>query len=161
MKFAAASALDWPDQLLTLVIDYRVDPAASKRLDTWAEGMGDSSAWLLAAYAYGLVGDDKALERSVKVALTKPLDEPRWLPYNARYRGAVVCLQLFKSRRYATCIALCDTLLANRRDSYLAAELNTLRNMARQADPRILLRPSRRSRQIACLTHSKASICNG
>jgi hypothetical protein len=134
-EFAAASALDWPDQLLALVIDDKVDPIASKRLDAWAGDKGDSSAWLLAAYVYGLAGDDEALERSVKSALTKPLDEPEWLSYNARYRGAVVCLQLFKSHRYATCAALCDTLLAGRPDSYLAVELNALRDTARRANP--------------------------
>ncbi len=131
---AAASAQNWPDHLLAFVIDHKVDPAASKRLDAWAAGMGSSSAWLLAAHAYGLVGHNEALERSAKRAQITPLDEPAWLHYNTRFRGTVVVLQLLKTGQYETCAALCDALLA-RHDTYLQPELTTLRDLARHAHP--------------------------
>jgi hypothetical protein len=129
----AASPNDWADHLLAYIIDARNDPAARGRLDSWAQKQGDCSAWLLAVYAYALAGNYDDAERATKLALTKPVDDPDWLSYNARYRGATVALQLFKARRYATCAALCDTLLAYNGGPYLAPQITAMRDLSRHA----------------------------
>jgi hypothetical protein len=132
----AASPNDWADQLLAFVIDAKTDPAASGRLDAWAQAKGDCAAWLLAAYAHDIAGDDDAADRCTKLALTKPVDDPTWLANNARYRGATICLQLLGTRHYATCAALCDALLSYEdAGDYLAPQITAIRNLARSAVP--------------------------
>lgn len=131
---AAANSHDWADHLLQYLIDAKVDPATSGRLDTWAQKQGGCSAWLLAVYAYALAGNYDDAERGTKLALAKPLDDPDWLSSNARYRGATVALQLFKARRYSTCAALCDALLVYNGGTYLASQITTMRELSRHTD---------------------------
>jgi tetratricopeptide (TPR) repeat protein len=135
---ATASANDWMDQLLAYVIDVKTDAASSKRLLAWAEKMGDFSADLMAAYAFEAAGDHDATENSIKTALAKPVDDPDWSGYNARYRGAAICAKLLQARRYATCAALCKALIAyTDSKTYLAPEITSILKSAQaaQANP--------------------------
>jgi tetratricopeptide (TPR) repeat protein len=130
---AAANTNDWPDELLAYLIDSKINPAAATTLDAWAKTHGDFTAWLLAAYTYGLAGDADSLERATKSALALPVDDPDWISSNARFRGTTVCIQLLKAKRYATCAALCDALLAYQGGEYLLAEITAVRDLARRS----------------------------
>jgi hypothetical protein len=130
---AVANPHDWADQLLVYIIDAKTVQTASARLDAWAQRQGDFSAWLLATYAYCIAGDYDSAERSVNLALTKPVDDPEWLSSNARYRGATVCLQLLKARRYPACANLCDALLSYDCEDYLVPQITAIRDLARHA----------------------------
>jgi len=135
-KCAAANPQDWADQLLAYIIDAKTDPTASTRLEAWARQQGDFSAWLLAAYAYDVAGDESSAERCTHRALVHAVDNPEWSGYNARYRGAGMCAQLLKEARYTTCAALCDALLSySDSGTYLASQIASIRDLARHATP--------------------------
>jgi tetratricopeptide (TPR) repeat protein len=109
---ATASANDWMDQMLAYIVDHRVNPAgAAKQLDAWAAKMNDFSAWLYAAYTYGITDNAGDLDRCAQSALKFHVNDPDWCDGNARYRGVSVCIQLLRAKRYNTCAALCDTLM--------------------------------------------------
>jgi tetratricopeptide (TPR) repeat protein len=132
-EYAAANPDDWADQMLAYIIDAKTDPSASARLDAWAQKKNSFSAWLLAAYAYNVAGDNDAAERSVTLALAQSVDDPDWLSTNARHRGAVVCLQLFEAHRYSTCASLCEALLSYDGGSYQVPQIIAIRDLARHA----------------------------
>jgi hypothetical protein len=112
-KCAAANPHDWMDQLLAYLIDIHTDPrGAGQRLDAWAGKINDFTAWIFAAYVYGIAGDEDGLEQCVKTALKLGVDEPIWTENNARFRATTICIQLLKARRYETCAALCEALSA-------------------------------------------------
>lgn len=110
-RLAASSHRDWLDQLLRYTIDFPTDEQASMRLDAWAQEMDAFSSWLLAAYAYSAAGAVDAAEQRVLTALTKPITDPEWFDYHARYLGAGVCAELLKAERYATCAQLAEALI--------------------------------------------------
>jgi hypothetical protein len=132
--FAARYPHDWLDQLLRFVTAAPGDKTASDRLEQWASAQNDYTNWLFAAFAYAAVGDADAADRcSAKAVRAKP-DDAGWASTNARCRGAPMCLFLYQSGRYATCLSLCNALLEYQADgAYLAPELTAIRDAAQQA----------------------------
>lgn len=103
----------WRDVLLAFAIDFTTDSAgAAEQLRSWAKGKDDFSAWLLAAYGFARVGDLDAAEDAAFQASQRPANDPEWVSMHARARAHPLCHLLCRERRFKTCAALCDTLVA-------------------------------------------------
>ena len=133
-EFAAKDPRDWLDVMLAYVMDADRDPNAAARLEQWASGMNDYTAWIFAAEAYSRTNANDAAERCVKRAVASGPDDPSWVQTHARHRGAPMCRILYANGRYATCEQLCDALLKYKDAGQdLAGPLTAIRDAARAA----------------------------
>lgn len=125
----------WRDVLLVFVIDFPADSTgATERLRQWAASKADFSAWLMAAYAFNIVGELDAAEAAVLQACKFPADDPPWAGWNVRARGYSMCRQLYAAGKTKTCATLCDSVLAYQGSGdYMANSYLALRNACRIA----------------------------
>jgi hypothetical protein len=126
-------AADWLSQLLVFSIDVPADNSAKERLEKWASSQSGFTPWIFASCTFAAAGDMENAEACVLRAIAFRPDDPDWVRTHARYRGAPMCLRLYESGRYATCVKLCDALLHyTGAGNHVAPEIQAIRSAASQ-----------------------------